>query len=299
MAYTSTYRKNDWPNDDIDHYIARIREIPMLSHEEEFELAMQWRDKGDRKAIDRLLASHLRLVAKVAAGYRGYGMPLSDLIAEGNIGMMHAIKNYDPQRGFRFSTYAIWWIKANIQEYVLRSWSLVKIGTTAAQKRLFFKLRQTRKSGPADSGDFELSPEMLTHIATKLEVSEEEVRQMNQRLSGVDHSLNVTMKADGQGEVEWIDWLADDRENQEVALMQRDEITKRMDLLNQAMESLNERERNIIVDRRLTDPPQTLAELSEKYTISRERVRQIEVSAFEKLQRAIKRLNVTSSYADV
>ncbi|MEI8295660.1 MAG: RNA polymerase sigma factor RpoH [Alphaproteobacteria bacterium] len=298
MAFPSTSYRNDGP-DDISRYIARIREIPLLSHDEEFELAKKWRENGDRKAIDRLLASHLRLVAKVAMGYRGYGMPLSDLIAEGNIGMMHAIKHYDPQRGFRFSTYAMWWIKASIQDYVLRSWSLVKIGTTSAQKRLFFNLRKTRKSGPANESDFDLSPEMVAHIATKLGVKEEEVRQMNQRLAGADHSLNVAVKSDGQGESEWIDWLADDSDNQEIALMQRDEIAKRMALLDKAMDCLSERERLIIIDRRLTDPPHTLEDLSEKYTISRERVRQVEVIAFEKLQRAIKRLSTSSSYNHV
>jgi RNA polymerase sigma-32 factor len=298
MAFPSTFRKNDGP-DDINRYIARIRDIPLLSHEEEYELAKKWREKGDRQAIDRLLASHLRLVAKVASGYRGYGMPLSDLIAEGNIGMMHAIKHYDPQRGFRFSTYAMWWIKANIQDYVLRSWSLVKIGTTSAQKRLFFNLRKTRKSGPANESDFELSQEMVTHIAIKLDVKEEEVRQMNHRLAGPDHSLNVMIKDDGQGESEWLDWLVDERDNQEISLVQRDEIDKRRQLLDKAMAGLTERERLILIDRRLTEPPHTLESLSEKYTISRERVRQIEVGAFEKLQRAIKRLSTSSSHNHV
>jgi len=298
MAVSSAFRKNDGP-DDINRYIARIRDIPLLSQEEEYELATKWREKGDRQAIDRLLSSHLRLVAKVASGYRGYGMPLSDLIAEGNIGMMHAIKHYDPQRGFRFSTYAMWWIKAHIQDYVLRSWSLVKIGTTSAQKRLFFNLRKTRKSGPANESDFELSPEMVAHIASKLDVKEEEVRQMNHRLSGADHSLNVVISDDAQGGSEWLEWLVDERDNQEITLVQRDEIDKRRQLLDKAMASLSERERLIIIDRRLTEPPHTLESLSDKYAISRERVRQIEVGAFEKLQRAIKRLSISSSHNHV
>lgn len=298
MAASFTSRKTD-EQDTISRYISRIREIPILSQEEEYELAKRWREKSDRQAIDRLLASHLRLVAKVAAGYRGYGMPLSDLIAEGNIGMMHATKHYDPQRGFRFSTYAMWWIKAHIQDYVLRSWSLVKIGTTSAQKRLFFNLRKTRQSNPSHESGFELSPEMVTHIAKKLDVKEEEVRQMNYRLAGSDYSLNMVVKDDGQSESEWLEWLVDERDNQEIALVQRDEMDKRRKLLDQAMVSLTERERLILIDRRLTEPPHTLEVLSEKYGVSRERVRQIEISAFEKLQRAIKRLNMASTHHHV
>jgi len=298
VAVSPTSRKNN-EQDDIGRYINRIREIPFLSHEEEYELAKRWREKNDRQAIDRLLTSHLRLVAKVAAGYRGYGMPLSDLIAEGNIGMMHAIKHYDPQRGFRFSTYALWWIKAHIQDYVLRSWSLVKIGTTSAQKRLFFNLRKARKLGPSYEDEFDLSPEMVTHIAKKLDVKEEEVRQMHYRLAGADHSLNMVVRDDGQSEAEWLEWLVDERDNQEITLVQRDELEKRRKLLDKAMASLTERERLILIDRRLTEPPYTLEALSEKYSLSRERVRQIEVSAFEKLQRAIKRLSLASSHHSV
>lgn len=286
MASHSTHYSTE-----MNHYLNLIRQIPLLTENEEYELAKEWREKGDRQAIDRLLQSHLRLVAKVAAGYRGYGLPLSDLIAEGNLGMMQAIKHYDPGKGFRFSTYALWWIKASIQEYVLRSWSLVKIGTTAAQKRLFFNLRKTKKEAPQhESAQGELTPEMAQYIAKKLNVKEAEVYQMNQRLGG-DYSLNASQsQSGGEGETEWIEWLTDESDDQEIALIQQDEMKKRHDLLETAMQTLSQRERLIFIDRRLTEPPLTLEVLSDKYTISRERIRQIEVHAFEKLQKAIKNL---------
>lgn len=276
----------------ISHYLTRVKKAPLLSPEEEFQLAKQWREKGDHKAVDRLLTSHLRLVNKVATGYRGYGMPISDLIAEGNIGMMHAIKHFDPERGFRFSTYAMWWIKAQIQEYILRSWSLVKIGTTSAQKKLFFNLRKAKRAveGMA-THEYELTQEMVQHIAEKLGVKEHEVREMNQRISGGDHSLNVPMRDDGERESEWMEWIADERDNPEIEAVQRDEMIKRRTMLDKAMATLTERERLILVDRRLTEPPHTLEALADKYNISRERIRQIEVRAFEKLQRTIKKLH--------
>lgn len=270
------------------HYARQIRNLPILTMEEEYHLAKKWRDEGDSEAVERLVSSHLRLVAKIAQGYRGYGLPVSDLVAEGNIGMMQAMKHYDPERGFRLSTYAMWWIKASIQEYILHTWSLVKIGTTTAQKRLFFSLRKAQQKIHAFE-EGELTPEIVTALAQKLSVREEEVIQMNHRLFG-DRSLNVTVRSSEEGSPEWIEWLEDDREDQETQVLALDEMSKRRDLLGQAMECLNQREHQIFMERRLKDPPLTLEEISTNIGISRERVRQIEYGAFEKIQKHIKRL---------
>jgi RNA polymerase sigma-32 factor len=257
----------------------------MLAPEEEYMLAKRWREHEDPDAAHRLVTSHLRLVAKIAMGYRGYGLPLSELISEGNVGMMQAVKRFDPDRGFRLATYAMWWIRAAIQEYILHSWSLVKMGTTAAQKKLFFNLRKLKGQLQAiDEGD--LSPENVTKIATELGVPEADVVSMNRRLAAPDHSLNAPLKSDGEGE--WQDWLVDDVSDQETNLGERQELGLRRDLLRGAMSHLTERERDILVERRLKEQPATLEDLSQKYRISRERVRQIEVRAFEKLQKAIK-----------
>ena len=274
-------------------YIHKVRKIPMLTVDEEYQLAKQWREEGDRTAVDKLVASHLKLVNKIAAGYRGYGLPMSDLIAEGNIGMMQAMKHFDPEKGFRLSTYAMWWIKASIQEYVLKSWSLVKIGTTASQKKLFFSLRKT-KNKLKIYDDTDLTPEAVTKIAEKLKVKEHEVLQMNARMTSQDHSLNAPLKTGEEGTGEWQDWLADDRLNQEHHVVHLDEMKKRQKLLDDAMQSLNEREQKILIERRLSEPPKTLEALSAVHSISRERVRQIEVKAFDKLQKAIKRLTFHS-----
>ena len=248
-------------------------------------LAQRWRGHGDVEAAHRLVTSHLRLVAKIAMGYRGYGLPLNELISEGNVGMMQAVKRFDPERGFRLATYAMWWIRAAIQEYILHSWSLVKMGTTAAQKKLFFNLRKLKGQLQAvEDGD--LSPENLKKIATELDVPEADVVNMNRRLASPDHSLNAPLRQDGEGE--WQDWLVDDVDNQEIQLADREELGKRRKLLTDAMEGLNERERHILVERRLRDNPTTLEDLSQHYNISRERVRQIEVRAFEKVQSAVK-----------
>jgi len=269
----------------LSRYLQEIRRFPMLSPEEEFMLGKRWRELGDIEAAHKLVTSHLRLVAKIAMGYRGYGLPLSELISEGNVGMMQAVKRFEPDRGFRLATYAMWWIRAAIQEYILHSWSLVKIGTTAAQKKLFFNLRRLKGQMRAiDDGD--LSPEQVNKIATTLEVPEADVVSMNRRLSSPDHSLNAPLRQDGEGE--WQDWLVDDSDNQEIRLAESEEMGKRKALLTNAMTGLNDRERRILTARRLQDEPTTLEDLSQEYGISRERVRQIEVRAFEKLQKAIK-----------
>jgi len=270
-------------------YLREIRRYPMLDANEEYILAKAWREHGDLEAAHRLVTSHLRLVAKIAMGYRGYGLPLSELISEGNVGMMQAVKRFDPERGFRLATYAMWWIRAAIQEYVLHSWSLVKIGTTAAQKKLFFNLRRLKKDMRAiDNGD--LSPEQVTHIAEHLAVPEQEVIDMNRRLAGGgDQSLNAPVSRDGEAGGEWLDWLADESESQEHALGVEQENHHRQKLLAAAMMGLPAREREIIMARRLSDPPVTLEDLSQKYGVSRERVRQIEVRAFEKLQANIQK----------
>jgi len=269
----------------LSRYLQEIRKFPMLAPEEEFMLAKSWREHGDTEAAHKLVTSHLRLVAKIAMGYRGYGLPLSELISEGNVGMMQAVKRFDPDRGFRLATYAMWWIRAAIQEYILHSWSLVKMGTTAAQKKLFFNLRKLKGQMQAiDDGD--LSPEHVTQIATKLDVPEQDVVNMNRRLASPDHSLNAPLRADSEGE--WQDWLVDEQDTQEISLAEREELGKRRALLRSAMTNLNERERHILTERRLRDDPTTLEDLSQQYGISRERVRQIEVRAFEKLQKNIK-----------
>jgi RNA polymerase sigma-32 factor len=273
------------PEGGLHRYLSEIRNFPMLEPEEEYMLAKRWREHEDSDAAHRLVTSHLRLVAKIAMGYRGYGLPLSEIVSEGNVGLMQAVKRFDPERGFRLATYAMWWIKASIQEYILRSWSLVKIGTTAAQKKLFFNLRKAKGQIKAiEEGD--LRPEQVKLIATKLGVTEEEVVSMNRRLAAPDHSLNAPLRADSEGE--WQDWLVDESPNQEALLADREEKDDRSDLLAEGLKALNERERHILTERRLKDEPATLEDLSKEYDISRERVRQIEVRAFEKLQRAIR-----------
>ena len=273
------------PQSNLARYLSEIRKFPILEVQEEFMLAKNWTERDDTESAHKLVTSHLRLVAKIAVGYRGYGLPLGELISEGNVGLMQAVKRFDPDKGFRLSTYAMWWIKASIQEYILRTWSLVKIGTTAAQKKLFFNLRKIKGHLQAmDDGD--LSPEHVKTIADNLNVPESEVISMNRRLSGPDNSLNAPLKTEGDGE--WQDWLVDESANQEELLAEQEELEGRRDLLNQALVKLNDRERHIFVERRLTENPKTLEELSEVYNISRERVRQIEVRSFEKVQTAIK-----------
>ena len=269
----------------LSRYLQEIRKFPMLEPEREFMLAKRWQEHEDLEAVHTLVTSHLRLVAKIAMGYRGYGLPVAELISEGNVGMMQAVKRFDPDRGFRLATYAMWWIRASIQEYILHSWSLVKMGTTASQKKLFFNLRKIKGQLKAfEEGD--LSPENVTTIADKLKVSEDDVVSMNRRLSGGDQSLNAPLRVDGDGE--WQDWLEDGSDNQEVTLGQEEELDHRRKMLTEAFRCLNERERHILQERRLKDDPATLEELSHEYGISRERVRQIEVRAFEKLQRAMR-----------
>ena len=273
------------PEVSLSRYLQEIRRFPMLEPDEEFMLAKRWREHNDTEAAGRLVTSHLRLVAKIAMGYRGYGLPVGDLIAEGNVGIMQAVKRFDPDRGFRLATYAMWWIRAAIQEYILRSWSLVKIGTTAAQKKLFFNLRRLKGQIQAiEEGD--LTPEHVEQISTKLGVSETEVVSMNRRMAGGDQSLNAPLREDGDGE--WIDWLVEDSPDQGTVYEETEELTRRRALLQVAMEGLNERERHILNERRLSEEPSTLEELSVVYGISRERVRQIEVRAFEKLQKAMR-----------
>jgi len=269
----------------LSRYLAEIRRFPMLEQEEEYVLAKAWREHGDVDSAHRLVTSHLRLVAKIAMGYRGYGLPMNEIISEGNVGLMQAVKRFDPERGFRLATYAMWWIRAAIQEYILHSWSLVKMGTTAAQKKLFFNLRRLKSQMQAiDDGD--LAPEQVRKIADHLQVTEQDVVNMNRRLDGPDHSLNASLKA--ESETEWQDWLIDTTQSQEQTLADEDELDHRRSLLARAMHVLNDRERHILAERRLKDEPLTLEELSQHYGISRERVRQIEVRAFEKLQRAVK-----------
>ncbi|GAA0638869.1 RNA polymerase sigma factor RpoH [Sphingomonas ursincola] len=272
----------------LNRYLTEIRKYPLLKPEQEYMLAKRYQEHQDPEAAAQLVTSHLRLVAKIAMGYRGYGLPVSELISEGNIGLMQGVKKFEPDRGFRLATYAMWWIKASIQEYILRSWSLVKMGTTAAQKKLFFNLRRMKNNLRAfEDGD--LHPDDVKAIATKLGVSETEVVNMNRRMAmGGDASLNVSVREDGDGQ--WMDWLTDDAPLQDVAVADAQEAEIRHKLLGEAMESLNERERHILNERRLVDDPKTLEELSQVYNVSRERVRQIEVRAFEKLQKAMHRL---------
>ncbi len=269
----------------LGRYLQEIRKFPMLEPEEEYMLAKSWREHGDSEAAHRLVTSHLRLVAKIAMGYRGYGLPLSELISEGNVGMMQAVKRFDPERGFRLATYAMWWIRAAIQEYILHSWSLVKMGTTAAQKKLFFNLRKIKSQMKAIE-EGELPPDTVKAIAKQLDVPEQDVIQMNRRLASGDHSLNAPLREEGEGE--WQDWLVDESDSQETKLGESEELKRRQRMLSQAMRGLNERERYILTERRLRDDPTTLEDLSQKYGISRERVRQIEVRAFEKLQKSMK-----------
>jgi len=273
------------PEGNLSRYLQEIRKFPMLTPEEELRLAKSWKEHGDERAAHKLVTSHLRLVAKIAMGYRGYGLPVGELISEGNVGMMQAVKRFDPERGFRLATYAMWWIRAAIQEYILHSWSLVKMGTTAAQKKLFFNLRRLKAQMSAlDEGD--LKSEQVEKIAKALQVPENDVISMNRRLASPDHSLNAPVRADSEGE--WQDWLVDDAETQESELADRQDLTNRRMLLGEALKGLNERERHILIERRLKDEPTTLEELSQQYNISRERVRQIEVRAFEKLQKSMK-----------
>jgi len=272
------------PENNLTRYLQEIRKFPLLTPQEELDLSRQWRKNEDTSAAHRLVTSHLRLVAKIAMGYRGYGLPVSELISEGNIGMMQAVRRFDPERGFRLATYAMWWIRAAMQEYILHSWSLVKIGTTASQKKLFFNLRRLKGQMQAiDDGD--LKPEQVNSIATTLGVPEQDVMSVNQRLAAPDHSLNAPLRIDGEGE--WQDWLVDDHDNQEQTYAASEEFSGRKALLDQAMMTLNERERHILSERRLKEEPSTLEDLSHHYNVSRERIRQIEARAMEKLQKAM------------
>ncbi|MBV9510855.1 MAG: RNA polymerase sigma factor RpoH [Caulobacteraceae bacterium] len=274
------------PEGGLSRYLTEIRKFPMLAKDEEFMLAKRWREHEDTEAAHKLVTSHLRLVAKIAMGYRGYGLPIGEVISEGNVGLMQAVKKFEPDRGFRLATYAMWWIRASIQEYILRSWSLVKMGTTAAQKTLFFNLRKAKSEISAfEEGD--LRPDQVSHIATRLGVLDSEVVSMNRRLSGPDASLNAPLRSDGESE--WQDWLADDTAvSQETQVAEAEESSIRMELLQEAMTELTDRERHILTERRLKDNPTTLEDLASQYGVSRERVRQIEVRAFEKLQKAIR-----------
>ena len=265
----------------LTHYLQQIKKFPMLSQKEEMSLARKWINKGDTAAAHKLVTSHLRLVARIAMGYKGYGLPITELISEGNIGLMQAVKKYDPEKGFRLSTYAMWWIRAAIQEYVLKSWSLVKIGTTAAQKKLFFNLKKI-KNQLTSYNDGSLKPDQVKEIAERLDVTEAEVSDMEGRISGTDYSLNAVVSDDGESE--WQDWLVDEDADQEVKLAEKEELSKRKNLLSKAINILNEREQEIIHARKLSEVPKTLEELSKAYKISRERVRQIEEKAFAKLQ---------------
>ena len=277
------------PDQNLSRYLQDIRKFPMLTLAEEQDLSQRWAKKGDEDAADRMVTSHLRLVAKIAMGYRGYGLPLAELISEGNVGMMQAVKRFDPDKGFRLSTYAMWWIRAAIQEYILHSWSMVKMGTTAAQKKLFFNLRRLKGQMEAyEEGD--LTPEHVDQISTRLGVAKHEVVNMNRRLSGPDSSLNAPVRIDGDGE--WQDWLEDDRDSQEDQLSGFQELIRRRQLLSGAMKGLSDRERTILTERRLKETPATLENLSQSFGISRERVRQIEVRAFEKLQKSVKNVMI-------
>ncbi len=270
----------------LNKYLQDIRKFPMLAPDEEFMLGKRWKEHGDTKAAHKLITSHLRLVAKIAMGYRGYGLPIGEVISEGNIGLMQAVKKFEPDKGFKLATYAMWWIKASIQEYVLRSWSLVKIGTTASQKKLFFNLRKIKGRIQAlEEGD--LKPENVKYIAKTLGVEESDVISMNRRMSG-DSSLNSPLRADADGDGEWQDWLVDDKDSQESVLAENQESQMRNGLLGDALTKLNDRERRVIEARKLQDEPATLDDLSKEFKVSRERIRQIEVRAFEKLQKAVK-----------
>ena len=275
------------PDNNLGRYLDHIKKFPMLEAGEEYLLAKDWLEKQDTKAAHKLVTSHLRLVAKIAMGYRGYGLPIADLIAEGNIGMMHAVKKFDPEKGFRLATYAMWWIKAAIQEFVLRSWSQVKIGTTASQKKLFFNLRKIKgKINALEDGD--LTPNQVNHIAKTLDVSEDDVVSMNRRMLGGDHSLNSQINRQDGEEAEWQDMLTDERDNQETQYVEHQEKNIRNKMMLEALDYLKPREKDIIIKRRLTENPKTLEDLSQEYKVSRERIRQIETRAFEKLQIVVK-----------
>jgi RNA polymerase sigma-32 factor len=277
------------PEQGLNRYLQEIRKFPMLEPEEEYMLAKRWTEDQDTEAAHRLVTSHLRLAAKIAMGYRGYGLPQAEVISEANVGLMQAVKRFDPEKGFRLATYAMWWIRASIQEYILRSWSLVKLGTTSAQKKLFFNLRKAKaKLGALEEGD--LRPENVRQIATDLGVNESEVVSMNRRLSGGDASLNAQVGADGEGTTQWQDWLEDEDADQATAFEESDELDARRQLMAEAMGILNTREQDILTQRRLQDQPVTLEELSGVYNVSRERIRQIEVRAFEKLQKKMQEL---------
>ncbi len=276
------------PEQGLNRYMQEIRKFPLLEPEEEYMLAKAWVDRQDSAAAHKLVTSHLRLAAKIAMGYRGYGLPQAEVISEANVGLMQAVKRFDPERGFRLATYAMWWIRASIQEYILRSWSLVKLGTTSAQKKLFFNLRKAKaKLGALEEGD--LRPENVAQIAKDLSVTEQEVIDMNRRMAGADASLNATVGSEDGG-AQWQDWLEDEDSNQAEAYAERDELDIRRTLLVQAMSALNDREKEILMQRRLADEPVTLEALSEKHSVSRERIRQIEVRAFEKLQTKMREL---------
>jgi len=277
------------PEGGLNRYMQEIRKFPLLEPEEEYMLAKRWVEREDTEAAHRMVTSHLRLAAKIAMGYRGYGLPQAEVISEANVGLMQAVKRFDPEKGFRLATYAMWWIRASIQEYILRSWSLVKLGTTSGQKKLFFNLRKAKnKIGALEEGD--LRPENVTTIATQLGVTEAEVISMNRRMSGGDASLNATVGSEGEGTMQWQDWLEDDNADQAGDYAERDELETRREMLAAAMDVLNDREKDILVQRRLTDETVTLEDLSGQYDVSRERIRQIEVRAFEKLQKRMREL---------
>ena len=277
------------PENGLSRYLQEIRKFPMLEPEQEYMLAKRWIEEQDSDAAHKMVTSHLRLAAKIAMGYRGYGLPQAEVISEANVGLMQAVKRFDPEKGFRLATYAMWWIRASIQEYILRSWSLVKMGTTSAQKKLFFNLRKAKsRIGALDEGD--MHPDNVAKIAGDLGVSEAEVVSMNRRLSGGDASLNAMISADGEGSMEWQDWLEDEDADQAADYEFQDELSMRRDMLNSAMSGLNDREKDILTQRRLVDEVKTLEELSENYGVSRERVRQIEVRAFEKLQKRMRKM---------
>ena len=282
MASTTNYNLPILSNEGgLSAYLAQIKKFPMLDAEEEYMLAKNWKTTGNLKSAEKLVTSHLRLVAKIAMGYKGYGLPVNEMISEGNVGLMQAVKKFEPEKGFRLATYAMWWIKASIQEYILRSWSLVKIGTTTAQKKLFFNLKKLKNQiSPRTEGD--LKDEHVTEIAKRLDVKKDEVISMNRRLAGKEHSLNAPIGEDGE---EWQDWVVDKEMDQELKFAQKEEMDHRKDLLKKSVEILKDREKEILYARRLNDDPTTLEELSKKYKISRERIRQIENKAFEKVQK--------------
>ena len=284
------------PDGGLSRYLTEIRKFPMLPKDEEFMLAQRWKEHQDSEAAHKMVTSHLRLVAKIAMGYRGYGLPIGEVISEGNVGLMQAVKKFEPDKGFRLATYAMWWIRASIQEYILRSWSLVKMGTTAAQKKLFFNLRKAKSQIEAFQ-DGDLRPDQVSAIATKLGVLDSEVISMNRRLGGPDASLNAPLRADGESE--WQDWLADDDQvSQETVVADNQEKSMRMGLLGEAMVELTDRERHILTERRLKDDPTTLEDLASQYGVSRERVRQIEVRAFEKLQKSMREAAIAKNMVE-